>query len=72
MKLDYKVHSVALDQTQMTASVGGKSRTVLGEVATVELVAEGSALTFRFDDVEAAQKLFKKGGKIHLTFTGAK
>lgn len=72
MKLEYKVHSATVDQSEMTAKVGGKDRTVLGNVLTVELVADGSALTLRFDEVEAAQKLFKPGKKITLSFAGAK
>lgn len=73
MKLDYAVHSVSRDKAAMTAMVNGKERQVEGDVLTVELVGEGSALTFRFDDVEEAVKLFSKPGKaITLTFAGAK
>ncbi len=72
MKLEYKVHTVAKDQSQVMAQIGGKDRQVLAEVLTVELVADGSALTFRFDDVEDAEKLFRQGKKIRLTFAGAK
>jgi len=72
MKLDYSVHSVGKDRSEITAKVGGKDRQVLADVLTVELVAEGSALTFRFDDVEDAEKLFQRGKKISLTFAGVK
>lgn len=73
MKLDFKVHSVGRDQAPMTVKIGGKDREVTAEVLTVELVGEGSALTFRFDDIEEAEKLFDKvGKKITLSFAGAK
>lgn len=73
MKLDYQVHSLSVDQAPVMAKVAGKEREVLAEVLTVELTGPGSALTFRFDDVEAAQKLFgKRGKKVTLTFAGAK
>lgn len=72
MKLTYEVHSVAEDKATITAQVNGKDREVLSDVLTVELVAPGSGLTFRLDDIPAAKKLFVKGKKVTLTFAGAK
>lgn len=74
MKLEYKVHTVTTDETEITAKVHGKDRQVKTDVLTVELVNEemGSALTFRFDDVEAASKIFKDGKKVTVSFMGAK
>jgi len=72
VKLEYEVHSATVDQAEVEATVKGKERKVLADVLTVELVAEGSALTFRFDDVEKAEKLFKVGKKVTLTFAGGK
>jgi hypothetical protein len=72
MKLVYEVHSVVTDTLSIIAQVNGKDREVLSEVLTVELTAPGSALTFRFDDIPVAEKLFAKGKKVTLTFAGAK
>lgn len=72
MKLVYKVHSVVEDEATITASVNGKDREVRSDVLTVELTAPGSGLTLRFDDIEAAKKLFQTGKSVTLTFAGAK
>lgn len=72
MKLTYEVHTVARDETTMTAKVGGQDREVRGDVLSVELTAPGSALTFRFDDVAAAEKVFQPGKKVTLSFAGVK
>lgn len=73
MKLEYSVHSVARGEATMTVKVNGRDREVRSDALVVELVREGSALTFRFDDVEEAEKLFTKAGKkITLSFAGAK
>lgn len=72
MKLDYSVHSVSRDEHTITAKVAGKDRQVKAEVLTVELTAPGSAVTFRFEDADEAEKLFKAGKPVTLTFAGAK
>lgn len=72
MKLEYEVHSVVADEATITVNHKGKDIEARTDVLTVELVAPGSALTFRFEDTEEAAKLFKQGKKITLTFAGAK
>lgn len=72
MKLDYEVHTVVRDEAPIIAQVNGKDREVRSDVLTVELAAPGSGLTFRFDDIAAAEKIFKPGKKVTLTFAGAK
>ena len=71
MKLTYSVHTIANDKATITAQVNGKDREVQADVLVVELTAPGSALTFRFDDVDEAKKLFAMGKTVSLTF-GAK
>lgn len=72
MNLEYEVHSVSDDEATIVANVGGKDREVRADVLSVELTRPGSALTFRFDEVEDARKLFKVGKTVTLTFAGAK
>lgn len=72
MKLKYQVHSAVKSEAEMTVKIDGKDRQVRGDVYVVELTAPGSALTFRFDDIEKAEKLFKTGKPVTLTFAGAK
>lgn len=73
MKLEYKVHTVTIDQVPVTAKVGGKDREVLTDAMTVELVPveDGKVVTLQLHDAEEAEKLFKKGKKITLTLAGA-
>ncbi len=72
MKLEYSVHSAVRGETEFTVSYNGKDRTVRGDALVVELVADGSVLTLRLDDVEAAEKLFKVGKPVTLTISGGK
>ncbi len=72
MKLTYNVHSISCDAAEITAQVAGVDRQATIEVATVELTAPGTAVTFRFDDVEAAHKLFQIGKPVDLSFAKGK
>jgi len=72
MKLEGKVHSAVVDHAEVEATVNGKKRNVLAEVLTVEIVIDGKGKTFHFDDVEAAQEIFKPGKKVGITFAGVK
>jgi len=72
MKLIYSVHSAVEDKATITAQVNGKDREVQIDALVVELVGNGSALTFRFDELDEAKKLFVVGKNVTLTFGGAK
>jgi len=72
MKLDYKVHSVAPHERLLTVKHEGKDREVRADALRVELVGNGNAFALDYDDVAEAEKLFKVGKPVTLTFGGSK
>lgn len=72
MKLTYSVHSAVRGESEFTINFNGKDRVVRGDALVVELTGDGSVLTLRLEDVEEAEKLFKVGKDVALTFSGAK